>query len=470
VLYVHADTDRFSEFLESFRTWASGIDQIYSASAAQTGGERHVRFVTEAVAGECRAIVTKVAVSAAALGNFGATNRELGAQGFNRRDRKYVIFADANVYCGIGGFAGDSKPTADNRSNFGPSYGRTDSGCWGAGTASHELGHNLGAVNNNAPNTSGGGHCVDEYDVMCYSDSPNFPEMQFKCADRANNARLDCNHDDYYSTAPPAGSYLATHWNVADSVFLVQGGGGGPTPDTTPPTAPTGLAAADVTATSLTLSWTAATDDIGVSSYEVRRDGVAVGTASVPSFTVTGLTAETAYSFTVLARDAAGNTSAPSAALSVTTAAGGGGGTGPQVGVPTVLANGLTGRVADVYRGSTAAGTPVIQYPAHGGANQQWVFTDTGGGTYAIRSVGTGLCLDARDPRGRISQQGCDAAAASQRWTATASGSGFRLSPASAPTQVLGLSSTTIDGARILGLRTPSAQVARSTVWTLTAA
>jgi hypothetical protein len=476
VLYVHAATDRYTQYLESFRTWAAGIDAIYNASAAQTGGERHIRFVSEQVGGECRAIVTSVAVSATALADFGATNRELGTQGFNRKDRKYVIFADTNVYCGIGSFAGDDRKVAANRSNYGPSYGRTDSGCWGASTASHELGHNLGAVSNSAPNTSKGGHCVDEYDVMCYSDSPNFPQMQIKCADRNNNNRLDCNHDDYYSTNPPAGSYLADHFNVADNVFLIQGpsdGGGGPTPpptDTTAPAAPTGLAADAVTATGLTLRWAAATDDVAVTSYEVRRDGTAIGTASVTTFAVTGLTAETAYRFTVVARDAAGNVSASSAALAVTTAAGGGGGggTGPVAGTSYTLTNGLTGRVADVFRASTAAGAYVIQYPAHGGTNQRWTFADLGGGAYSVKSSSSGLCLDVA-ARGRVVQNTCAATTASQRWTLVTTDAGVTLAPASAPTQRLGLSNTTIDGARILGLRTPSSSVDRSTVWTLTA-
>lgn len=471
VLYVHAATDRYTQYLESFRTWASGIDTIYNASAQQTGGERHVRFVSEAVGGECRAVVSNVTVSASALADFGATNRELASQGFNRRDRKYVIFADTNVYCGIGGFAGDSRPDAANRSNNGPSYGRTDSGCWGASTASHELGHNLGAVNNNAPHTSGGGHCVDEYDVMCYSDSPNYPQMQIVCSDRNNNSRLDCGHDDYYSTNPAPGSYLATHWNVADNTFLIQGpddGGGGGTPDTTAPSVPAGLAAANVTATGLVLSWTASTDNVGVTSYEVRRDGTAIGTSATPGFTVTGLAAQTAYSFSVVAKDAAGNASAASAPLAVTTAAGGGGGgSGPEAGKPYVLTNGLTGRVADVFRASTASGAAIIQYPAHGGANQKWTFTAATGG-WTIRSVSSGLCLDVAS-RGRLVQATCVAGKASQTWTSTAEGNGVRLSPLSAPTQVLGLSSYSLDGSRQLGLRTPSAQVAQSTVWTLTA-
>lgn len=81
--------------------------------------------------------------------------------------------------------------------------------------------HLLGGIQLDAPPSSGGGHCVDQFDVMCYSDAPYYPAMQQLCpADQAE--RLDCNHDDYYHTNPPAGSYLATHWNVANSEFLNQ--------------------------------------------------------------------------------------------------------------------------------------------------------------------------------------------------------------------------------------------------------
>jgi uncharacterized protein YxeA len=92
-----------------------------------------------------------------------------------------------------------------------------------------------------------------------------------------------------------------------------------PTPDTTPPTAPTGLAASNLTSTSVTICWTVSTDDRGVTQYEIYRGTTLVGTTTTTCFTVTGLTANTAYSFTIRARDAAGNTSASSAALSITT-------------------------------------------------------------------------------------------------------------------------------------------------------
>jgi endoglucanase len=98
-----------------------------------------------------------------------------------------------------------------------------------------------------------------------------------------------------------------------------------PTDDTTAPTAPGTPTASGVTADSVTLTWPAATDNVGVSGYLIYREGsdTPVATAPASPFTVTGLSASTAYRFTVAARDAAGNISARSAPVSVTT------GTGP---------------------------------------------------------------------------------------------------------------------------------------------
>ncbi|MBC1501324.1 chitinase [Listeria weihenstephanensis] len=104
-------------------------------------------------------------------------------------------------------------------------------------------------------------------------------------------------------------------------------GGGAVVPDpsdTVAPTAPTNLAtvAANVTDVAVPLSWTAATDNVGVAGYKVYRNGTEVATVSGTTYTDTGLTASTAYSYTVKAYDAAGNVSPTSATLSVTTKAG----------------------------------------------------------------------------------------------------------------------------------------------------
>ncbi|MFD9290598.1 cellulase family glycosylhydrolase [Streptomyces sp. NPDC060030] len=99
--------------------------------------------------------------------------------------------------------------------------------------------------------------------------------------------------------------------------------GGGTPGDTQAPTAPGTPTASAVTATSATLSWTAATDNVAIAGYDVVRVNGASETSAASStttaVTVTGLTAETAYSFAVYARDAAGNRSARSATVGVTT-------------------------------------------------------------------------------------------------------------------------------------------------------
>ena len=77
--------------------------------------------------------------------------------------------------------------------------------------------------------------------------------------------------------------------------------------DTTAPSVPTGLTAGTTTTTSVPLSWTASTDNVaGVAGYEVYRGSTLVGTTTSTSYTVTGLSAATAYSFTVRAKDARG--------------------------------------------------------------------------------------------------------------------------------------------------------------------
>lgn len=98
----------------------------------------------------------------------------------------------------------------------------------------------------------------------------------------------------------------------------------GTTTDTTAPSVPTGLAAGTATTTSIPLSWNASTDNAGgtgVAGYEVYRGSTLVATVTSTSYTATGLTADTAYSFTVKAKDNAGNVSAASSALSARTKA-----------------------------------------------------------------------------------------------------------------------------------------------------
>ncbi len=91
-------------------------------------------------------------------------------------------------------------------------------GCWQF-IESHELFHSLGAVQESAPHFSEGGHCSDHLDVMCGQGDVvcAYPEWEGTAL-----LPFDCNDDDYFNTNPAPGSYLATHWNVADSPFLTS--------------------------------------------------------------------------------------------------------------------------------------------------------------------------------------------------------------------------------------------------------
>ncbi|MFE7041066.1 NPCBM/NEW2 domain-containing protein [Streptomyces atratus] len=117
-------------------------------------------------------------------------------------------------------------------------------------------------------------------------------------------------------------SYVTVPVTVGASVTASAGTTVG---DTTAPSVPTGLTAGNVTSNSVDLKWTASTDDVGVTGYQIYRGTTLVGSSAGTSFTATGLSASTPYSFTVKAVDAAQNTSGASTAVSVTTAASGNG-------------------------------------------------------------------------------------------------------------------------------------------------
>ncbi|MFI7691960.1 glycosyl hydrolase family 18 protein [Nonomuraea sp. NPDC049655] len=158
--------------------------------------------------------------------------------------------------------------------------------------------------------------------------------------------------------------------NVA-ALWKVSGGGGS---DTTAPSVPGNLRSTGVTDTSVALAWNASTDNVAVTGYEVYRGGTLVTTVTGTTYNDTGLTANTAYSYTVRARDAAGNRSANSNQISATTTGGGGGDDKTPPSVPGNLRstgvsnnsvslawNASTDNVAvtgyEVYRGGTLVTT-----------------------------------------------------------------------------------------------------------------
>ncbi|GLZ31296.1 hypothetical protein Lesp02_34840 [Lentzea sp. NBRC 105346] len=223
-IYVRGDQspDRYAQLVAKFQGFADQIDNTFVEAAGRLGGGvRHVRFVTTP---GCRAKVDNVVIPQSAMNNPQAVANQLAARGYNRNDRKYLFWHDSGG-CGVAwGSGGDDRPGADNRYNFGPHYAAVGTGCWTWQASAHELLHTLGAVRSSAPNASKYGHCWDDEDIMCYDDGglPNPPGHLVKVCPGAPENQIDCKGDDYFHTNPRPGSYLATHWNVARSLFLIS--------------------------------------------------------------------------------------------------------------------------------------------------------------------------------------------------------------------------------------------------------
>ena len=94
--------------------------------------------------------------------------------------------------------------------------------------------------------------------------------------------------------------------------------------DTEAPSVPSSLATSNLTSSGVDLSWTASSDNVGVTGYNVYLDGVLNGSSSSASYAFTGLNASTSYTLGVAAYDAAGNESSTSSIAVTTNAVGGG--------------------------------------------------------------------------------------------------------------------------------------------------
>jgi hypothetical protein len=130
---------------------------------------------------------------------------------------------------------------------------------------------------------------------------------------------------------------LGTEGASANTTFII---------DTNAPSIPSSLTATAVSSSQINLSWTASTDNVAVTGYQVFRDGNLIATVASTSYSNTGLVAGTNYVYTVKAVDAAGNVSLASGSANATTLA-------PDTTFPTVA---VTGPAAN----ATVSGTVLV--------------------------------------------------------------------------------------------------------------
>ena len=145
-------------------------------------------------------------------------------------------------------------------------------------------------------------------------------------------------------------------FDVSNTNFTITAG----STDTVAPAAPT-LSASGTTQTTTNLSWSGATDNVGVTGYDVYKDGVLLGSTASTSYAVSGLVASTTYAFTVKAKDAAGNTSVASNSVSVTTLAPDT--TAPTA--PTLTASGTTSSATNLSWSGATDNVAVTSYDVY---------------------------------------------------------------------------------------------------------
>jgi glucosylceramidase len=178
----------------------------------------------------------------------------------------------------------------------------------------------------------------------------------------------------YFTYTLPAGAVATFTWTPGST------GTGGSL------SAPSNLAASNTTTTATTLNWGASTGGSGTVTYAIDRNGTQVATTTGTSYTDTGLSPGTTYTYTVTASDTAGEVSAASNTATVTTLpSSGGGGISSSTWYEVVNTN--SGDCVDDTNGSTSNGTAVQQWACgSGNTNQQWQFQPTSSGYYQVVS------------------------------------------------------------------------------------
>jgi hypothetical protein len=221
--------------------------------SAQSGGRKAVRFDMGTSCGPQFVDLQVVALPgtrADYVDNFSAiTGAVRAALGTATGSRNTIILADelagGVVEYGLGetimGASGEQAGAGNPHNRGGLSSvlcsrdgaaapGPNARGWWPEGFL-HELSHNLGAVQCNAPHSTQPpghsdpryGHCWQGADVMCNTEDGGAAHaMVTDCAPFGGMIAqsYDCGRDDYFNPAPDGGSYLATHWNTYDNVFL----------------------------------------------------------------------------------------------------------------------------------------------------------------------------------------------------------------------------------------------------------
>lgn len=336
LIYAYASdrSDRSSRYAPILRREAIKASAFMNAeaNASGTGSGARLRLACDQ---SNQPIVLSVGLrTPSAADSFESIVSDLQDLGYgtdtsHQNNDRYLIYYDNAVgqqYAGQGILYGDDSPTIDNENNRGGAFAvqyAVDSSGPHWSTLLHEAGHNMGAVADDAPGSTKGGHCNIGEDIMCYADGgPQSNYTDTTCLD----IRLDCGKDTYFNASPAPGSYLDSHWNMARwTNQYIDIGRSGPAVngEGNAPSAPA-ITSATGHIASATLEWTASTDDTGVLRYDLYSGAPGsmeyLGSSATTNASVVGLIPGRTHTISVIGRDRSGNRSEP-ASTSITTQA-----------------------------------------------------------------------------------------------------------------------------------------------------
>ncbi|UBU19135.1 cellulose binding domain-containing protein [Nonomuraea gerenzanensis] len=157
--------------------------------------------------------------------------------------------------------------------------------------------------------------------------------------------------------------------------------------DGTPPSKPGKPSVSGITATGARVSWAASTDNVGVTGYDVYLGSTRAGTATTTSFDLSGLTPGTAYTVSVVARDAAGNSSAASDGTAFTTTDAPAGGCTATYKVVNSWGGAYQAEVTVKNAGTSATSAWTVTWSSQNTITQLWGGKHTvSGGTVTVRN------------------------------------------------------------------------------------
>ena len=239
--YVAGSTNRVDTMRSSIQAAVRAANGKLAQAGTETGVVADFRFACDSTN---QPAVLAISTSGADYSSIVSSARNAG---LTNATEDYWIFADvasSGGYSGVGTFYSDDTLSASNANYKNAGYAITYSGYWGGTTPMHENGHNMGAVQHSAPDSSGAGHCdgSGSQDVMCYSDGGSQWDSTHACG-TVSGQHYDACHNDYFHTRPAPGTYLANNHNIGANTSwasfsnpFLSFGLNTPDPDTTTPT------------------------------------------------------------------------------------------------------------------------------------------------------------------------------------------------------------------------------------------